>query len=78
MLVGFFFFFNEIISHPTELSNAGVSGLSKPLGLNCRLTEEEKYLVIIRVFTLRDPKGTNKLWFWNIQEYIVKPVFSQK
>lgn len=55
---------DEIISHPAELSDARVGGFSQPLGLNCRLTEEEKYLVIIRVFTFWDPKGTNKLWFW--------------
>lgn len=55
---------DEIISHPAELSNAGVGGLSQPLSLYCRLAEEEKYLVIIRVFTFWDPKGTNKLWFW--------------
>lgn len=57
---------DETTSHPAELSNARVGGLSQPLGLNRRLAEEEKHLVIIRVFTLWDPKGTNKLWFWEI------------
>lgn len=55
---------SDEISHPAELSNAGVGGLSQTLGLNRRLTEEEKYLVVIRVFTFRDPKGTHKFWFW--------------
>lgn len=54
----------QSMSHPAELSNAGVCGLSKPLGFDSRLTEEKKYLVIIRVFTFWDPKGTDKLWFW--------------
>lgn len=52
-------------SHPAELSDAGVGGLSQPLGLNRRLTEEEENLVIVQVFTFWDPKGTNKLRFWS-------------
>lgn len=74
-LVCFFIFtpssFNRLelcdkgISHPAELSDTRVSGLSQPLGLHRRLTEEEKYLVVIRVFTFWDPKGTNKFWLWD-------------
>lgn len=55
---------DETISHPAELSDARVGGLSQPLGLNRRLAEEEEHLVIVRVFTFWDPKGTNKLRFW--------------
>lgn len=55
---------DQTASHPAELSNAGVGGLSKSLRFNRRLTEEEKHFVVIGVFTLWDPKRTNKLWFW--------------
>lgn len=55
---------NQTSPNPAKLSNAGVGGLPKTLGFNGRLTEEEKYFVIIRVFTLWDPKRTYKLWFW--------------
>lgn len=63
-LIGILDLVDETITHPTELSDAGVCGLPQPLGLNRRLAEEEKYLVIIRVLTFWYPKGTNKLWFW--------------
>lgn len=68
---------DETISHSAELSDAGVGGLSQPLCLNCRLTEEEEHLVVIGVLTFRDPKGTNKLWFWWTQRgtMSVIPVF---
>lgn len=52
------------LSHPAELSDARVGGLPQTLGLHCRLPEEEEDLVIVGVFALRDPKGSNKLWLW--------------
>ena len=68
----------ETVSHPAELSDAGVGGLSQSLGFNRRLAEEEKHLVIIRVFTLRDPKGTDKLWFWGTETKRNNVSFSNK
>lgn len=55
---------DKVISHPTQLSNTGVCRLSKSLGFDCSLTEEEKHLVVVWVFTLWDPEGSNKLWLW--------------
>lgn len=51
-------------SHPAELADARVGGLPQPLGLHRRLPEEEKHLVVVGVFALRNPEGADELWFW--------------
>lgn len=58
------------IGHPAELADARVGGLPQPLGLHRRLAEEEKHLVVIRVFAFRDPERADKLWFWRGQEVV--------
>lgn len=51
-------------SHPAQLPDARVGGLSETLGLDRRLAEEEEDFVVIGVFALGDPEGTDELWFW--------------
>lgn len=51
-------------SHPAQLPDARVGGLPEALSLHRRLAEEEEDLVVVGVFALGDPEGTDELGFW--------------
>lgn len=55
---------SETPTHPAQLPDARVGGLSEALSLYRRLAEEEKDFVVVGVFALGDPEGTDELWFW--------------
>lgn len=55
---------SETATHPAQLPDARVGGLPETLSLYRRLAEEEKDFVVVWVFALGDPEGTNELWFW--------------